>query len=132
MSIETALENRYSQASRASLAKTIINLFDRWQLLEKDRLALLGMSHGSRTTLNRYREGQALANNDDLLERVGHLLSIHKSLRILFPHDRAAAYAWMTAPNTAFNNLSAVQVIKDYKLAGLINVRAKLDRQRSK
>ena len=76
-----------------------MRLFEHWQLSAAEQAAVLGLSVGSRTTLARYRSGEPLADNRDLLDRAGHLLGMHKSLRLLFPHDRDLAYRWMTAPN---------------------------------
>ena len=36
------------------------------------------------------------------LPRAGHLLGIHKALRIMFPHDRDLAYRWVSTPNRRF------------------------------
>ena len=63
---------------------------------------LLGLSTQSRSTIARYRRGEPLADSADLLARAGHLLGIHKALRILFPHDRDLAYRWVSTPNRRF------------------------------
>ncbi|HCS14005.1 MAG TPA: hypothetical protein DIW28_09545, partial [Zetaproteobacteria bacterium] len=64
------------------------------------------------------------------LERVGHILAIHKNLRLIFPQDRDLAYAWMTSRNRAFEGRSPVEVIKDFGFLGMLMVRAYLDRNR--
>ena len=68
---------------------------------------LLGLSTQSRSTIARYRRGEPLADSADLLARAGHLLGIHKALRILFPHDRDLAYRWVSTPNRRFGDDAA-------------------------
>ncbi len=120
----------HSKESRQGLASMVMRLFQHWQLSNEEQLDLLGLDAGSRTTLARYRKGQPLGSNRDLLERVGHLLSVHKSLRLLFPHNRELAYSWMRAPNRAFDNFSPVQVVHQYGFAGLLMLRSYLDQVR--
>ncbi len=120
----------HSKESRQGLARMVMQLFQHWQLSNEEQLDLLGLDAGSRTTLARYRKGQPLGGNRDLLDRVGHLLSIHKSLRLLFPHNRELTYAWMRAPNRAFDNLTPVQVVRQHGFAGLLMLRSYLDQVR--
>lgn len=117
-------------ADRGALAKMIMRLFEHWKLSSDDQLALLGLAPGNRAALTRYRKGEPLAPSRDLQERVGHLLGIHKNLRLLFPHDRDLAYAWMDTRNRAFNGRTPVEVIREWGFAGLLMVRAYLDRAR--
>ncbi len=120
----------HNKEGRQGLARMVMQLFQHWQLNNEEQLDLLGLDAGSRTTLARYRKGQPLGNNRDLLDRVGHLLSVHKSLRLLFPHNRELAYAWMRAPNRAFDNLTPVQVVHQHGFAGLLMLRSYLDQVR--
>ena len=131
MSIQAAISTEtVDRDSRAALAKMVVTLFDHWRLSSEDQLALLGLDPASRTTLTRYRRGQPLSASRDLMERVGHLLAIHKSLRIIFPHNRELAYAWMTARNSEFDNRTPVEVIAQHGFAGLLMVRTYLDQER--
>ena len=82
----------HARGSRERLARMVVSLLDHWKLPLNDQAALLGLSAQSRSTIARYRRGEPLADSADLLARVGHLLGIHKALRIMFPHDRDLAY----------------------------------------
>ncbi|MEO7938692.1 MAG: MbcA/ParS/Xre antitoxin family protein [Burkholderiaceae bacterium] len=115
---------------RGALAKMVMALFDHWDLNTEDQAALLGIASGNRATLTRYRKGEPIGTSRDQLERVGHLLGIHKNLRLLFPQNRDLAYRWMSTRNKAFENLTPVEVVKDWGFAGLLMVRAYLDRAR--
>ncbi|MEZ5649355.1 MAG: MbcA/ParS/Xre antitoxin family protein [Burkholderiaceae bacterium] len=115
---------------RGALAKMVMKLLDHWQLNTEDQAALLGIAASNRAALGRYRKGEAIGTSRDQYERVGHLLGIHKNLRLLFPQNRELAYRWMSTRNRAFDNLSPVEVIKECGFAGLLMVRAYLDRAR--
>src|SRR5512138_432877 len=116
-------KNPRSREGRAALAKMVMRLFDLWGISTQEQAALLGMSENARTTLARYRKGEPLADNRDLLDRVGNLLSIHRSLRILFSHNRDLVYRWIVTPNKAFDGHSPIAVIRTDGFLGLAMVR---------
>jgi hypothetical protein len=123
---------RHERDHRQSLARMVMNLFDHWQIAAENQLVLLGLNPESRISLKRYREGNPLSDNRDLLDRVGHLLAIHKSLRIIFPRNRELAYRWMSARNDNFQRMSPVEVVSQYGFTGLLMVRSYLDRERGR
>lgn len=119
------------RGARESLARLITRLFDHWQLSTVEQAALLGLSPDNRSTLSRYRKGEPLADNRDLLDRAGHLLGMHKSLRILFPHDRDLAYRWMTTVNRRLG-ARPVDVVVERGFEGLLALRRYLDFERGR
>jgi hypothetical protein len=118
-----------ARESRGRLAAMVMQLFDHWQLSTAEQAALLGLSVENRSTLARYRKGEPLADSRDLLDRAGHLLGIHKSLRILFPQDRDLAYGWMTAANRRFG-ARPVDIVITRGFEGLLAIRRYLDFER--
>ncbi|HJU21456.1 MAG TPA: antitoxin Xre/MbcA/ParS toxin-binding domain-containing protein [Casimicrobiaceae bacterium] len=118
-----------SREARSRLAAMVIALLAHWKLSSAEQAQVLGLSKGSRSTLVRYRSGEPLADNRDLLDRAGHLLGIHKSLRILFPHDRDLAYQWMTQSNARLGS-RPVDLILEHGFEGLLALRRYLDFQR--
>lgn len=121
----------HSRASRERLARMVVELLDRWRLSAVDQAILLGLSGNSRSTVARYRRGEPLADSPDLLARAGHLLGIHKALRILFPHDLDLAYRWVSAPNKRFGT-TPLEVMKRHGYEGLLAVRRYLDFERGR
>jgi hypothetical protein len=121
----------HARASRERLAKMVVSLLDHWQLPLNDQAALLGLSAQSRSTISRYRRGEPFADNADLLARAGHLLGIHKALRIMFPHDRDLAYRWVSAPNRRFGDRAPLELMKQ-GFEGLLAVRRYLDFERGR
>ncbi|MBU2721282.1 hypothetical protein HF563_18370, partial [Acidithiobacillus ferridurans] len=61
---------------RSVLAKMLMKVFDLWMVVNEDQLAMLGLAADNRAALSRYRKGEPLGANRDLLERAGHLLAI--------------------------------------------------------
>ena len=115
---------------RGALATMVMALLDHWKLNTEDQAALLGVASTSRAVLAKYRNGSPIGTSRDQYERVGHLLSIHKNLRLLFPQNRELVYSWMTMRNKAFDNRTPVEVVREWGFAGLLMVRAYLDRAR--
>lgn len=123
--------NITAKESRESLAKMVSKLFDHWGISSADQCSLLGLAATSRMTLSRYRKGNPLDNSTDLLGRVGHLLGIHKSLRIMFPYNRDLVYRWVTAPNIRFAGKTPLEIMcNGYE--GLLAVRRYLDFERGR
>jgi len=118
-----------SVEARKRLARVITNLFDHWGIKTSEQALLLGHSPGARATLARYRKGSPLDNSMDLTGRVGHLLGIHKSLRIIFPHDIDLVYKWVTTPNRRFDGKTPLEIMTaGYE--GVLAVRRYLDFER--
>ena len=112
---------------RGALAKMLLTLFDHWNLTTEDQALLLGLASTNRAALSRYRKGEPIGASRDQYDRVGHLLAIHKNLRLMVPKNRELAYRWISTRNKAFDNLTPVEVIKEWGFAGLLLVRSYLD-----
>lgn len=122
--------NHEKEVDRSALAKMVMQLLDHWDLPTEDQLALLGLAPTNRSALGRYRHGDPIGVGVDQYARVGHLLGIHKNLRILFPRNKEQLYSWMKAKNKAFENRTPVELVKEFGFTGLLMVRSYLDRAR--
>ena len=121
-----------TRASRERLARVVVQLLERWKLSAVDQATLLGLSANSRSTIARYRRGEPLADSPDLIARAGHLLGIHKALRIIFPHDRELAYRWVSAPNRRFGGEPPLAIMRRHGYEGILAVRRYLDFERGR
>lgn len=121
----------HDQDNRKRLAGMVVRLFDHWQLAAPEQASLLGLSPDSRATIARYRKGDPLADNTDLLARAGHLLGIHKALRIMFPKDRDLVYRWVRTPNRRFGGRMPLEILKQ-GYEGILAVRRYLDFERGR
>ena len=122
----------HSRASRERLARLVAQLLEHWRLSAGDQATLLGLSANSRSTVARYRRGEPLADSPDLLARAGHLLGIHKALRILFPHDLDLVYRWVSAPNRRFGGEAPLAIMRRHGYEGILAVRRYLDFERGR
>ena len=121
----------HSGEARGRLARMVTRLFDHWGLSLPEQAGLLGLSISNRASIARYRGGEPLADNRDLLDRVSCLLGIHKTLRILFPQNRDLAYSWMTRFNRRLER-RPVDVILERGFEGLLVVRRYLEFERGR
>lgn len=128
--MKTASVEMNQPVDRSAIAKMLMKMFDLWNMTTEEQLDVLGLSTANRAALTRYRKGEPIAQSRDMLDRAGYLLAIHKNLRLLFPHNRDLAYAWMRTRNKAFDGRTPVEVIREWGFAGLLTVRAYLDRAR--
>ena len=110
-----------------AICRMLAQLFVHWKLSDNECLAVFGLPQEEHAVLTRLRNSDPTALSPELLERAGHLLGIHKSLRRLFPQNRDLAYAWMKTSNRAFEDCTPIVLIGKKGLAGLRTVRAYLD-----
>lgn len=120
----------YTDEERRGLAKSIMKLFELWQLDDAEALSMLGLPETELAVLFSYRNGEALQNSQDTLIRAGHLLAIHKSLKLLFRCNPELSYQWMKTRNRAFGGLMPVEAIRAEGLSGLFTVRGYLERSK--
>ena len=80
------------QDMRKALAKMMIKLFDLWGLEAADRLELLGLDAENLSILDLFRTGKSELSDGDTMERTSWLLTIHKSLGLLYPYNEDIRY----------------------------------------
>lgn len=120
----------YSKDERSRLAKMVTRLFEHWQVDSSAQAELLGLSGGSRTAVSRYRRGTPLPESRDLIDRVGNLFGIHKSLRLLYPENPEIAYRWPTLRNSTLDNYTPLEIMVEQGLPGIVAIRGYLDQLR--
>lgn len=128
--MQTAEIARAAEVDRRAISSLLIKLFDRWGLSTEEQLDALGFATTNRAILTKYRRGEPISGSRDTLERAGHLLGIHRNLRLLFPRNPNLRYAWIKTRNRAFDYRAPIEVIREWGFAGLLMVRAYLDRAR--
>jgi len=123
---ETRINIENSDARR-KLARMVTRLFELWELPSADQLELLGLSRTSRAQLSKYRKGGALPSSRDMLDRIGWLLSIHKSLRLLYPRNENIRYTWVKRRNQILDDQRPLDIMKHQGLIGIARVARYLD-----
>jgi hypothetical protein len=123
---ETRVNIENSDARR-KLARMVTRLFELWDLPTADQLELLGLSRTSRAQISKYRKGGALPSSRDMLDRIGWLLSIHKSLRLLYPRNENIRYTWVKRRNRILDDQRPLDIMKYQGLIGIARVARYLD-----
>jgi len=83
----------------SALLEMVLRLMQAWKLDTRQQAALLGVR--SPSTIYRWKSHGAKRLRVDTLERIRHLLAIHKQLRLLFYHNPDLAKAWVSTRNRA-------------------------------
>lgn len=108
--------------------ENVVKLFKHWDIKIDEQCNLLGGI--SPQQLNKFKHGKAHISGRDTLERVGNLLGIHKSLRILYPYNRAVVYKWIKARNKILHNLTPLEVMLSEGYIGIAQIRKLTDYMR--
>ena len=119
--------NLESNDARRKLARMVTRLFELWHLPAADQLELLGLSRTSRAQIAKYRKGGALPSSRDMLDRIGWLLSIHKSLRLLYPRNESIRSTWIKRRNRILDDQRPLDIMKYQGLIGIARVARYLD-----
>lgn len=113
----------FDEEQSIRLTKMIMRLFEHWQLTYEQQAILLGLSTNTRSSINRYKKGTShIRLNQDTYDRITFFLSIHKSLRALFPMNLDLAYKWIKEPNLHFDHKAPIQIIAEEGFLGLVKV----------
>ena len=118
---------RITEHEARAMLRAVLNLLDRWQVSNADKLVLLG--EPSERTFQRWRKGEIGPLSVDTVHRLGDLLGIHKALRYMFT-DVERGYAWVGRANEAFGGRSALDVMRQGAPSDIARVRAYLDAER--
>jgi hypothetical protein len=63
----------------------------------------------------------------DMLDRIGWLLSIHKSLRLLYPRNEHIRYTWVNRRNRILDDQRPLDIMTSQGLIGIARVARFLD-----
>lgn len=105
--------------------QNVIALFNHWQLKNDEECNLLGGV--SAAQLAKFKKGTAHITGRDTIERVGNLLGIHKSLRILYPYNKEIVYQWVKGRNRKLHNLRPLDIMLEQGYLGIAQIRRLTD-----
>lgn len=101
-------------------ARAIVRLFDAWGLSDREARELLG-GIGQHTWL-RWKDNRKIRISRDLGTRLGLLLSIHSSLRIIY-HDKSVGNAWVRKSNEVFEGRTPLDIMISGTIFSMARVR---------
>ena len=106
--------------------RAVSKLFRLWDITDNEAACLLDLPV---RTHRRWKAGDLGRIDRDGKARLSNLLGIHKALRIIFREPQRAS-AWIKAPNEAFGQRTALDVMLGGELTDLMRVRRYLDAER--
>ncbi|WP_421950845.1 MbcA/ParS/Xre antitoxin family protein [Pelagibacterium sp.] len=116
-----------TEAEAAAMARTVVNLFARWDLSDAEAREILGGL--AARTYARWKAGEVGRIDRDLATRLSLLMGIHKGLRYLFT-DPARGYGWVKKPNSALGGRTPVDIMTEGSIFALARIRSYLDAER--
>ncbi|GAB1583926.1 antitoxin Xre-like helix-turn-helix domain-containing protein [Phyllobacterium phragmitis] len=109
-----------------AMFRAALNLFRLWEITDEQAAVLLDMPV---RTYRRWKAGDLGRMDRDTKARLSNLMGIHKALRLIF-REPQRGYAWIKAPNGAFSERSALDIMLGGELTDLMRVRRYLDAER--
>jgi len=118
------------RAHRSAVARRVfIGIAEAWLLSDEEQVDLLALNGIDAIDDLRRPSTEPLPRH--VLIRIGNVLKIYKTLRVLFPHGENAD-GWVRRPNgnPIFGGKSALELMTTRQLADLVRVREYLEAQR--
>ena len=110
----------------AAMFRAALNLFRLWGVNDDQAATILDVP---RRTFARWKAGEVGRLGRDGKARLSNLIGIHKALKIVF-REASRGHAWIKAPNAAFGERSALDIMLGGELTDLMRVRRYLDAER--
>lgn len=112
---------------RAAMSRLLMGILDEWKLTGEQQVQLLGLPADTRgRALARFRAGEAMPDDGDLITRAQDLLAIHDALRVAFPMNEALAPMWVTTPNSHFGERTPLDLMLAQGVDGIAYVKQHL------
>jgi uncharacterized protein (DUF2384 family) len=102
----------------ATALKAVERVTERWHLRRQDLPALLGSKP---RTVRSWYENTPSALDQDVLERIGHLVGIYDALHTIFG-DSDYADRWIHEPNLAFGEKKPADLMLSGSFTALVDV----------
>ena len=120
--IEMTLEEK------GKLASMIIQLLDTWEVSSSDQISLLSLPEKTPVrAIRKYRKCTPFPETELLNQKLEHIIGIAEALRTTYPRNANMGPQWMNKPHQRFGGRTAVRVMLDDGMKGIITVRAHLD-----
>lgn len=118
----------FSEQEQIHISSVIMEILDRWDVGDKDKVHLLGLPAETRSrSLKKYREGTAFPDEPAIWERLQHFAGIDDSLHTSYPRNPLMASIWMQRKNSRFGGRTPLICMLEDGLIGINAVHMHLD-----
>jgi hypothetical protein len=121
--------SRFSDEEMGALTQAVVTHMDEWKISAEEMLSILGMAGEAKSRhLNSYRQGaRSLPQNDEVLNRIDHIVGISDALRTTFPFSSQMRVMWLQKPHRRFQKRTPLSVMLSEGINGLQKVRIEVD-----
>ena len=106
-----------------SLLSETLRILDRWRIEHSAQLRLLGLPDMHPRMLKRVRRGEGQVEEDqEQLQRIRSIFTIHNALQTMFPHNGSMADYWVTTPNLHLQERSPLDIMLAHGHEGMQTV----------
>ena len=113
---------------KGMLAGMIIQLLDAWEIDSARQIIFLSLPEKTPLrAIRKYRKNTPFPENDELNEKVKHIIGIADALRTTFPRNSQMGSQWMNKPHRRLEGQTPVRVMFEQGVKGFIAVRSQLD-----
>ncbi len=124
MARETRVPELESEEARRALALALTEVFEAWGIGVQEQQEALGIKDIAAWAA--CRRGEPLPRDPDLLQRVGHLLAIHRALKRRYVHDLFKRDSWMRMPIPELGGERPIDIVRREGSEGLVRIREHL------
>ena len=110
------------------VTRGIMEILDGWGLSADEIIFVLALPEKTPSrAMRKYRETAPFPFNDEIEERVGHIIGIADAIRTSYPHNPQMGKIWLRQSSKKLNNRIPLKVILEKGLEGLLEIRTHLD-----
>lgn len=118
----------YNEQEQIRISIVIMEILDRWDVPDKDKINLLGLPPDTRArSLQIYREGTPFPSDPEIWIRLQHIAGIDDSLRTSYPRNPHMAYIWIQRKNSRFSNRTPLACMLEDGIIGVNAIHMHLD-----
>ncbi len=125
MSNDTELNFTYEE--RQHLTIRVLSVMRDWKLSETEQMVLLGLAHEKPRMLTKLRNGTPLPDDQDILQRVRHLVGIGDALERNYPRTQGGGQVWLRHTNKYLNKRTPIAMMLEDGIYGMHQVWIRLD-----
>lgn len=113
---------------KIEFTRRVINLLDEWGLDDSQQIQLLGLPESTRSRqVRKFRHDTPFPDDEDLMERVEHLVGIADALRTSYPTNAFGGVMWMQRRNSRFKDRAPLAAMLEDGLPTIVAIRIHLD-----